>query len=164
MEDTAFLDCLWEWADTVLNTDLNLGITIILGEQNAARPKKPYVVIHRPVNTNREGRAYYGDVDATTEERCLTHHHSLMVSVEAVGLGSDYIRFLLDSTDTEWTKQCFTDSKITYLRSENVISVPDLQEDSWELRNVVDLHFLYAYERPEKVGYIETVQWTNNIR
>lgn len=162
MLDDEFLEGLWVWCDKVLNRFNDVNTTIIFGEQNAPRPQKPYLVIHRPVNARQLGHADADNPNATGI-RPLYFHYTAMVSFEAVGLGTDYIRFLLDSVYLQEYLDLFKQYKITFLRSENIIAVPDLQEDSWEVRNVVDMHFLYAYSITENTNYIEEFQYTNNI-
>jgi len=162
MRDDEFLDILYGWVDLTLNTICGNDISIILGEQDAPRPKPPYMVIHRPVASNKNGRVDQGMPDVTGI-REVTFLHSIMVSFECISTTMNYLRLLIDMTDLEEVKNYFTKNKVSFLRSENIMPIPDLQEDSWELRNIVDLHFLVAYSMDENVSYIENIQYENNI-
>lgn len=163
MTDTALLELLRSWIDTVLNTNYGLNRPVIFGEQNAPAPAKPYIVIHRPLATTKQGRESTLLNPTNYDIQRVINNYEAVVSITSVGNQTDDIRYILDSIGTQETKDYFYDNDISFMRQETIQSVPDLSAGEWELNTVVDIVIMYPHTTTEDTGYIDTVETENNI-
>ncbi len=162
MTDIQLQDALYDWINKVLNTDEGLNIDIIHGSQNAPRPSSSYIVIHQPINTRKIGRSdrSYSDTDGNTN---IVSNYEASVTIEAVGLLTDYLRLILDSIEKQSIRDYLNTKNISFMRSENIIPISDMTENEWELRTSVDIFVLYPHETTENASYIGSVDWNNDI-
>ena len=144
------------WMKNILGS-----IIIMKGEQNAPKPAANYFVIHQPMSLIEYSSGNYSKAD-NTGTVSYTNHWQATITLEEIGypgINGDKLRILLNSLRLQDTKDYFKASKISILRNEGIIPIPQLSENIWELRSTLDLIVLFPDEGTYQPGFIETVEF-----
>lgn len=154
---------IYDWLTYVLNVSGELGIDIIIGEENAPPPSSPYIVIHQPFNIRKVGRVSKSSDTDSEGVMCLVTNYEAIVSIEQVGANGDNLRRIIESSEKQEVKNLLSSLGLAHLRSENINNIPDVTENFWELRCIVDIYVAFASSDSDNTNYIENIEWDNNI-
>lgn len=153
------LDFLWGWINQILNTEEELNIPIIFGEQNAPAPieEGAYIVIHQPMINTKIGYARKSGVNINGDQT-IGSDYEVTVQLDEIAGKGDLLQILIESIERPSIQQLFKNKRVSFMRNENINRIPNMTENIWELRSTVDIILAYGYGIIENVNWIEEVE------
>lgn len=136
---------LYSWIYKILIDEENINVRIIKGNQNAPRPKLPYIVIHDPpISSNKIGLGNWdGKVDIDGNMEYIIHFRS-SIRIEEVGGNGNYLNLLLEYQNRQDIKDFWRDNNISLMSNESIVDVTDITENIIEKRVMMDIFILYT--------------------
>jgi len=163
MTEDNVIQVIYNWVNTILNTENSLGWTIILANQNAARPVVPYFVIQDPfISNSQQGRGNWQKWEFEDEVEDIgqvnyTIQNEATIQLETVGTNGKEFKLLTNSLNRQDIKDYFRDNNVTVLRTENTVPAVNITEDYIEKRATKDIVVLWTDSGNYDPSYIGTV-------
>lgn len=156
---------LRNWVYHILITEEGLGLPIIQSRQNTPAPDGTYIVIDRFVgagNIGRETKVYPPDDEGRTK---IANDWEGNVEIWEIDGEGDLLRMLVNSLGRAEIQQ-------TYFQAEGIVTrgvigvtnIPRLDDDFWTEQAMFEMRIGFADVTTEQSGWIETVNYTGDIK
>ncbi len=156
------------WFYFVLNTEGGLGIPIVQSHQNAPAPDEPYITIDAAGNVSSIGRATKKyppeEVAPDVYEAKIATDYESIIEVWEIGGTGDLLRMVISSTErAEIQQEYFQKENIVIRGVNNIITIPQLDNNHWTQQAMVELRIGFADSIKEQSSWIETVAYSGEI-
>lgn len=155
---------LWTWVNWVLNSTANpTPAAVIRSHQSGPAPAGAYVVVENHPNLTPFGSSSKAQ-DVASDKRSSVTDYQAKVTLWEVNGDGDLLRILGAAAEWQTSISMLAGYKIAGLKVGEVMHMPRLKgEAEWIEEFRVEVTFMVAVDLPEPLGWIETVELTNNI-